>query len=515
MGRYFWAVLVLAFMLRLGVAFFAPHPGISDSNHYYNLARNLSHGRGFVIDYIWNYYNRPPDVTHAEDYWMPLPAVYPAVMLFLFPDNLLMALLPSVVFGTAVVALTYALARRFGLSPYTSVLAMALVAFLPELVLNSARTDTTMSYVFYVGMAVWCYLTAWAGNPRWLIGVGIFMGLAHLSRQDAILFAPAILVTTLIMLRWQRPNWSWLWLWVIPVAWLGVLAPWMWRNYSLFGVLLSGGSSRTIFMTSFIDQFTYGRELHLTHWLEWGIPNIIGNIVFQALANVRMMLTLGDVGLSVFGWLGLCLVVLRRNRPEGVQWRGILMPLLMIGALFAFYSFVTPFHTQGGSFKKSFMLFLPFLAIWGAWWLDESQKNRGFVVAITAFTVLLTGMNAFQLVREDFAIAQRFNDSVATLAIRLNEVGDVNGDGEIIVMTQDPFILNYHGFRALMLPSDPRDMILQAAYRYSVDYIILPAARPSLDALYNQKESDPRLTWLEATANYQLLAIEPSGELRD
>ena len=74
-------------------------------------------------------------------------------------------------------------------------------------------------------------------------------------------------------------------------------------------------------------------------------------------------------------------------------------------------------------------------------------------------------------------------------------------------------MLNYHGFYALMLPSDPRDMILEAAYRYDVDYIILPADRAALDALYNGAESDPRLPLVGSAGPYQLLQVlPPEGE---
>ena len=74
--RWFGLILTAGVLVRLILALFAQHPGISDPNHYYNLAQSLLEGRGFVIDYIWQYHRPPADVTHPIDYWMPLPAVW-------------------------------------------------------------------------------------------------------------------------------------------------------------------------------------------------------------------------------------------------------------------------------------------------------------------------------------------------------------------------------------------------------------------------------------------------------
>jgi hypothetical protein len=507
-SRAFWAILAAALFIRCVVVLAAPFPGISDSNHYYNLARNLAQGRGFVVDYIWNYYNLPADVTHPEDYWMPLPAVYPAAMMALLPDSiasdLTAALLPGILFGTGITALSYALAAQAGLPHRARLLAMLWVAFIPELVLNSARTDTTITYVLYVGLACLCFARAYERGSVWWAGVGLFAGLAHLTRQDAILLAPALLVTiaALRLLGIRPPGWPPL-AWV-PLVWLAVLLPWMARNLALFGVVLAGGAGRTLFMTSFIDQFTYGRDLNFEHWWAWGPRNILANIAFQAAANVRMIFRLPTDTLALAGFAGLA----GRWWARDVRFlRLTALPVVLLAGLFLFYSVVTPFHTQGGSFKKSAMLLLPFVAV-GAAWVCHHWLNTGrAAVAATLVAASLMLMSAYELVRDDFDLAARFNASGAALAARLHELGDASGDGEIIVMTQDPFLMNYHGFRALMIPSDPLEMILEAARRYHVDYIILPAARPALDALYDNKEHDPRLRWLPGVENYQMLEV--------
>lgn len=503
--RAFWVLFALGLAARLTAAALAPGPGIGDPTHYYNLARNLADGRGFVIDYIWQYHNPPPDITHPEDYWMPLPAIWPALSFALLGEGLFTALLPSALFGAAIPTLAYAVAKVAGEEDDVALMSMAGALFLPELVLNSARTDTTITYILWVGLSALCFYRGLRARPPWLFFSGVFAALAQLSRQDGILLAPSMLVTIGIYLRVGARPISARWLWAIPIAWLLTLSPWLARNIALFGVPLTGGAGRTLFMTHFTDQFTYGRVLDLQHYLAWGVPNIIANWAFMAAANVKTLYTLLDTFLPVIAFVGLGGVLWRRDRERLLL---LALPLTMLIALFLFYSFVTPFHTQGGSFKKSAMLALPFWAYSGAWALAQWVRPRRVAYVFAAVMAALALLNSVERIRADFDLAARFEASTQTLARALEDLGDTNGDDEIIIMTQDPFMLNYHGYRALMIPSDPRELILEAAARYRVDYLLLPAARPALDPLYDDSESDPRLPVAADVNDFRLLRVD-------
>jgi len=497
------AIVAAGLIVRLALATFAPHPGIADSNHYFNLGRNLADGRGFVIDYIWQYHNPPADVTHPDDYWMPLPAVWAAIGLRAFGGDLFAALLPSVLFGALIPLLAYAIAAAAKLDKPVRLMAMASVVFLPEFVLNSVRTDTTITHVLFVGLATLCFYVGLRQRPPLLLLSGIFAGLAHLTRNDTLLLAPAMLVGLVIFWRFGGQRLPYRWLIALPVGWLIVVAPWLWRNYQLYGELLSSGASRLTFMTYFNDQFTYGRELNLEHWLAWGWRNILSNMAFQALADVKTMYVVLDIGLPITALIGLW--GLRRDRERLLL---LALPLIYVLALFVYYTVVAPFGTMGGSFKKSYMSLIPYLAMVSAWALVTYVQPRRIAYAVAALMSAFMLLNAIEVVRADFATARRYNDSIADLGIVLNELGDQNDDGRIIVMTQDPYILTYHGFPALMLPSDDRDMILDAARRYDADYILLPADRPALDALYDGVETDPRLPMVGQSGDYQVLAVQ-------
>ena len=497
-------IMFLAFALRLALATQAPTPGIADPTHYYNLGRNLAAGRGFVIDYIWQYHTPPADVTHPDDYWMPLAAILAALPMRLFGPSLLASLLPAMLFGAILLPLlSYSIGRQLDLSPDGCLFAAAATAFTPELVLNSVRTDTTIFYVSFAGTALLAMHHALASDTarrrdRWLLCAGALAGLAYLTRQDGLLLLPTFLLS-LAMFRWAgvRPasgtavlrlaGW-------FAAPWLLVVGPWLVRNQVTFGTPFTGKVTRTLFVTTFIDQFTYGRELSLRTYLSWGIDNIVDKIAFEGAANVKMMVVL----LSVMS-PAVCVGIGRLGMDRAG--RRMLPPFLPAGlfllVLFAFYTVLAPFHSQGGSFKKSAMTLIPLAMAVGAWavgkYVSPAMARRAFVGAL----VSLLAFHGVDLVRTDFLAAARYDRSVRRIVEALRLQGDANGDGRIVVMSQDPYQFNLHGIHGLMFPSDDRPTIFAVADRYHVDYFVLPAARPALDPITEGRETDPhlRLLW--------------------
>lgn len=75
---------------------------------------------------------------------------------------------------------------------------------------------------------------------------------------------------------------------------------------------------------------------------------------------------------------------------------------------------------------------------------------------------------------------------------RLNTLPDTTGDGDIRLMSQDPYILSYYGIASVMTPLASREDTLALGWRFDIDYLLMPAARPALDALYLGVEADQR-----------------------
>ncbi len=499
-GRQLALLLIAGWSLRLILALLAEHPGLFDPNHYHNLARSLAAGRGFVIDYIWQYHQAPADLTHPIDYWMPLAAVWPALSMAVFGPSLLAALLPSTIISTSLSALAWGIARVARLSPASQLTAAALVLFIPEFMLGSVRTDTPISYALWVGLALLCFSEGMRRRPPLLVLSGIFAGLAWLTRLDGILLLPALALAIGLWRRFGKRSIPWRWVALMFLSLAIIVTPWLWRNQMLYGQLLPSGP--TFFKTHFNDEYTYNREINLDHYLDWGWRNILGNIAFHALSNIKQAYTSLDIALPALAFLGLCGLAWRRARDH---WLLLAAPIAFFFTLYLFYTVFAPFHSMGGSFKKSQLALIPWLALPATWALENYLRPRAAAHTLAVIIVIFMALNGVEFVRQEMKVVQTYLAPYRQLRDTLNTLGDANDDGRITVMGEDPWILNYLGFYALVTPFDERDSILAAARHYQADYLILPAHRPSLDTLYSGEEMDTRLAPVAKSAHFSIL----------
>jgi hypothetical protein len=501
-------LLLAGFAVRLAFAAQAPHPGRVDPNHYYNLGRSLAAGRGFVIDYVWQYHHAPDSPTHAIDYWMPLPAVWPALGIFVSGDGLLSALVPSAVLGTLVALLAYGVAAAARQPHAVRMMAAGAVIFFPDLLLQSVRTDSAVSSALFAGGAFLAFHHGRCGRPALLGAAGALAGLAHLSRQDGVLIAPALLLGLLLFRQRGDPWPPRQWVLGGAVAWIGVLLPWIVRNRLILGRAWPSGGGRTLFLRSFIDQFTYGRTLDAEHFLSWGIGNILRNVGSMAGANGRSFAEFLGLPLALLAAVGLVAWIRRRDRHRLSL---VTPPLLFLGGLFLFYSVVAPFHSEGGSFRKSALSVVPFLAVAGVGGLVAILRGRavaGLAVAVIGIWMLVGGR---ERIRAEFAELRDACDWARAVVSAARSRGDANGDGEVRLMTGDPFLFDSYGVRGIMAPSDDLEMILEAAGRYRIDYVVLPAGRAALDTLGSGRAVDDRLPVAAEGNGFRLLEVAGAG----
>jgi hypothetical protein len=86
------------------------------------------------------------------------------------------------------------------------------------------------------------------------------------------------------------------------------------------------------------------------------------------------------------------------------------------------------------------------------------------------------------------------------MADQARQLPDSNGDGNMVLMTQDPFFLGYVGISSVIFPFNDRDTVFEVARRYGVDYLLMPADRPALDALLSGDATDSRFVPVESVA---------------
>jgi hypothetical protein len=89
-----------------------PYVGHADYADNAVVARNLAEGRGWVVDYVAQFYQLYPSVTHPQETWPLLQPVWIAPFLALFGAEPWAAKIPNLIFITLLGALIYAAGAR-------------------------------------------------------------------------------------------------------------------------------------------------------------------------------------------------------------------------------------------------------------------------------------------------------------------------------------------------------------------------------------------------------------------
>jgi len=484
-----------AFLLRAALLIFIKHPGIADPNHYYNLGRQILAGNGLQTDYIWHYYNPPDQITHPDDFWMPFAGVIAAGGMAVFGTSVQAAILPFMLLGSLLPLVSYASARQLGLSPAAGLISAAFTAVLPELLLNSLRTNTPIPSALFLSTAT--LLLGYGLNHQHipaLIGCGLLLGLAYLTRSEVMLFFPVLAV--ILLLHSPRINITHAALYgllIVGVV-LIVIAPWLVRNVRETGSLTTPHLSRIFFMTDVRDFYSYGRDLNWQTMREQQtIAQMIAKRLFELAASIKMMLVALDVVLPVAVVGGLIGLLVSRDKERLLALAPTLILLLVF---YLFYTVLAPYNIQGGAFKKSYLSLLPLLVPLGAYAIERAITDPRFRLGVVVRTLGLMTANAVEMMRSDITFTNNYLTEMKKVVKVVNSLPDTNGDGEIVMMAQDQFMLRFLGVRSVMIPMEDRDRVLEVARRYHIDYLMMPPARPSLDPLYNKDETDPRFVYV-------------------
>ena len=356
-------IFVVAATVRAWAAAGTVFPRPEDSAYYVGVARNIAEGRGLVSDALWSY-GTPPLLfpRPAFEVWLPLPSLLAAVPAALFggpaPMPLLNALrsaqLVTGILGALLAVLAWRLAadvaqeRRLP-AGRARVLAigtgLTTAAYLP-LILHSVQPDSTIPFGVLVLGA--CLLaTRVLRNPRGgrltdarLLGIGLLLGLAALTRNEAI---------------WLALAWAWLaWrapglpraerlrlIGVVAVVAIVVFAPWAVRDWAVFGSPLPGQAASNALSVTGFDIFAWQDPPTLARYLAVGPAALLGMRVDGIVHNLVSVLLLLGVPVSVIGLLAL---------PWQARDRALRPVVLVAAATFLVTSLLFPVATTWGTF---------------------------------------------------------------------------------------------------------------------------------------------------------------------
>ena len=489
------AIVAAAFLFRLALLPLLHNPGLHDPIHYFNLGRRLAEGQGFTIDYVWHYSRIPLEISHGIDHWMPLAGVAAAAGIALGGASSIAAVAVFIVAGALAPLLTYCAAKQLELSDDTALIAALLAAFIPDLVSSSLRTDTTALNVLFISGAILMLNHGLQHSRRVsFIFCGALVGLAYLTRNDALLFFPMLAAALLIRMRLGArplPNHVAVIAFCLAIAsFLVVIAPWLWRNLQETGLPGTAETSRMFFMVEQTDHYAYGTAITWESMLQRrSLGELLYFRLFQLAAAIKQIVVSLALPLNILALAG-AVRLMRKRLPAQLL---TLAPaaLWLLGILLAYPVFL-PLKSQAGSFEKAFLTIAPLLIPLAAVPLDRVFHRSFWRWGFVCVAISWLAVSSVLQVKWEAEFADTYYGSIQVMVDALADLPDVTGDGEIRLMSQDPYVMSYFGYASVMTPQASREDTLALGRRFEIDYLMMPASRPALDALYLSKESDPR-----------------------
>ena len=323
-------VYIVALVVRVWAATQITFPRPEDVAYYVGVARNLVDGRGLISDAIWSFQTPPLSFPRpAFEVWLPLPSFLGAVPMSLFGTTFAAAQISSIVVGSIVAVLAWRLgadvaeAREMPIGrARTLALGTGLTAavYLP-LVLASAQPDSTMPFAALVlGACLLMYRIERSVDVpgvirstvlRQSIALGVLLGLAALTRNDAIWLALAWALIAWRIARntshgASRRRRAWLELvWPSAIAGVIVFAPWAIRDWLAFGSPFPGQALSNALFLDGRDVFAWQDRPTLSSYLAAGLPKLLELRVTGTVHNLFNVLLLLGVPVSIVGLAGL------------------------------------------------------------------------------------------------------------------------------------------------------------------------------------------------------------------
>jgi hypothetical protein len=334
----------------------------------------------------------------------------------------------------------------------------------------------------------------------WLLSAGIFCGLAHLARADGLLLLIALLIYDLRFAIYDwRSSKGYIRPFLLLLGYLLIMTPWFIRNWQVAGSVLPGAGSQTIWLSSYDELFSYGRELSARTFLAQGLGPILQGRWWALTTNLQTVLA----AWGMIFLLPLALVGGWRLRHQPlIQLAGIyaLLLILVMTLVFAFPG------GRGGLFHSGAAL-LPFIYAAAVIGLDSlidwvaarrrrwnvAQAKQVFGVGLVALAISLSLFIYYGRVLKNNAWnqADALYPAIAAWVQQQNPYA--------VVMIGNPPAYRYHGGGvSVVVPNEDIKTTLQAVRRYRVNYLILDANHPApLAGLYDQPLTQPALSLVQ------------------
>jgi hypothetical protein len=479
-------VFAVALVVRAVAASLVVFPQPEDTAYYVGVARNLLDGHGLTSDALWSYQTPPLSFPRpAFEVWLPLPTFLAAIPMAIVGPTFQAAQVSSVLVGSIVPVLAWRLgadaATERGLSlGRTRVVALGAgltsAVYLP-LVLHSSLPDSTMPFAALALGA--CLLM-----PRLLhdaerllltdirlIGLGLLIGLAALTRNEAVFvgFAWLVAVWRTPMLDRRRK----LALVAVPAAVaLVIFAPWMIRDWVEFRNPLPGQALSNALSVTGFDIFAWNDPPTLSRYLAVGPGRLLSMRADGIGHNLLTVLLLPGMPAAFVGLVAL---------PWFVRLRTLLPLAVLSITTFLVTSLLFPVSTTWGTYLHAagpahvLLVVCALLALDAT--IDRVGRIRGWTRPVAWLGGVLTIFGSLLFMAallpafggQSGGIGQRYE----ALATQMAAIG-LPLEDQAPVITNFPIWLSVStGARALALPAESPADILDLAGHFGSRLLIV------------------------------------------
>jgi hypothetical protein len=490
-------------------------PAIGHADYADNgvVARNLLRGRGWVVDYVTQYYtlyHGGASVTRPQETWPLLQPVWIAPFFAVFGPSAWAARLPNLVFNALLLLLIYNIGaalwdRRAGLCA-------ALITLTNILFFNQAIYATSdLAFVVFVTAAVYAaYQMATGARPlAWGVGGGIVTGLMLLQRPSSGLIAAGLGLWLLgaFVVRWPRSPRSLKTL-VVSVSpcliWgiiaLILLAPYLGRNLAVFDRLFYSTESHDAWVIEYAPDWDEIYNLYVPDppfagpgvpdrsWiLRWGFDTTLRKVERQWIYARNLLLPSWEGGpitlatrperesislLHTAGaWLALCGVLAGLGLRRHARLLGLL--LMAFGPYLLFL--IGYWHIE----ERYLPLLIPWMALFGMGllWAGYDRLARLHGGRWSGLAIALVVAAVVAVLRPSWPeIARKIDDEPALWAPDLEAYQWLRTmPPDTVVMARGPWQLNFYSERpAIMTPNTADvDKLLAAASYYGARYLVV------------------------------------------
>jgi hypothetical protein len=484
---------LFGFALVVRSLLFVLHPDAAypDSYYYVDVARALSAGHGFNIDFIWSFVDvggripaQPALPIPSNAHWMPLASLVQLPTMWLLGPTQLAAAIPFILVGSLAAPLTWLTAREFGAGDRVALAAGIAVAIPAAAVIYMAQPDTFSLYQPLGTAALWLTARGLHGHGRSFALAGLMVGVATLARNDGVLLGAAVGLAFV----WDRgrawrskgsrtPAIPWRYALACFALFLIVMAPWYLRQLEVFGSLSpSSSSGRILFIRTYEELDSVTSDTSLAGFLGQGVGPLLASRVLGLVSAIEIFSVIAvSIVMAPFVVLG---AWARRSSVD-------FGPFFLYAALlFGASGLLFAVHVPYGTFLHSAVALVPFAFIAGveglviaARW--AAARRRGWTQEGAIRLFLIVGLGSVVLNAAAFtALAYPNWNSERDARLAAGRALDTAGASQTdLLLSADPAGFEYlTGRGGVVTPNDSLDVVREVAADYGIRWLVLERA---------------------------------------